>query len=298
MSATAAPIEDLVGRLDVLYQNTLDRLESQTRDAIIIDRALRQLLEQNESDDSILNWNPEKAISPKLAFRALALKIIHQADQAITREVAISPLDYEDLLMWPDEPRRRGQGSSASDEFLRRIEYARGKTLADFWQQFQTRIAPDRDPALAQITAVTDLLGAFAVELPNEYLIPFSRASNGIYVIPHALKRDEADLEWVIRPEQMNTITKANHGLATMCQLKHQGLFASLILEMNTTLHNKLKTSFSQYAPNDLFVAGGVLSLRMQRDHIDFRMSQPLFDIVAETMKPVRGLHFVSTPKL
>jgi hypothetical protein len=298
MSAVVAPIEDLVDQLDVLYQNTLDRLESQTRDAIIIDRALRQLLDQNESDESILNWNPEKAISPKLAFRALALKIIHQADQAITREVAISPLDYEDLLMWPDEPRRRGQGSSAADEFLRRIDYARNKTLADFWQQFQTRIAPDRDPALAQITAVTDLLGAFAVELPNEYLIPYTRASGGIYVLPHAIKRGPADLEWVIRPEQMSAIARANHGLATMCQLRHQGLFATLILEMNATLHNKLKTCFNQYTPNDLYVAGGVLSLRLQRDHIDFRMSQQLFEIVAETMKPVRGLHFVATTKM
>lgn len=298
MSTVAAPIDDLVGRLDVLYQNTLDRLESQTRDAIIIDRALRQLLDQRESDESILNWNPEKAISPKLAFRALALKIINQADQAITRESAINPLDYEDLLMWPDEPRRRAQGGSASDEFLLRIEYARSKTLADFWQQFQTRIAPDRDPALAQITAVTDLLGAFAVELPTEYLIPFSQASNGVYVLPHGLKRGEADLEWVIRPEQMNAIARANHALATMCQLKHQGLFAGLILEMNTTLHNKLKTSFNQYTPNDQYLAGGVLSLRLQRDHIDFRMSKQLFDIVGETMKPVRGLHFVSTPKL
>lgn len=298
MSVVATPIEDLVDQLDVLFQNTLDRLESQTRDAIIIDRALRQLLEQHESDESILNWNPEKAISPKLAFRALALKVIHQADQAITREAPISPLDYEDLLTWPDEPRRRSHGGNVADEFLKRIEYARNKSLGEFWQQFQTRIAPDRDPALAQITAVTDMLAAFAVELPNEHLIPFSRAANGAYVVPHALRRGDSDLEWVIRPEQMNAIARANHALATMCQLKGEGLFASLILEMNTTLHNKLKTSFNQYAPNDQFLAGGVLSLRLQRDHVDFRMSKPLYDIVLETMRPVRGLHFVSTPKL
>jgi len=289
-------LDALVRQLDILFQNTLDRLESQTRDAIIIDRTLRQLLDQNETEESVINWDPEKAISPKRAFRSLALRLIHEADQAVTRDSTINSLDYEDLLAWPDEPRRRA--GSAADEFLKRIEYARAKSLAGFWAQFQARIAPDRDPLQAQITAISDLLTAFAVELPSQYIVPFAHIGDGVHILPLGLKRAEQDLEWVVKAEVMNTIAKANHALATVCQLNREGTLAALILEMNSTFHNKLKASFRQYAPADQFLAGGVLSLRMQRDHIDFRLSRRLFEMVLASMKPVRGLHFVPTPRI
>lgn len=288
-------LDDLAKQLDIVFQNTLDRLEVQTRDAIIIDRALRQLLDQNETDESIINWDPERAISPKLAFRALALRLIHEADKAVTREATINSLDYEDLLAWPDEPRRRV--NSAADEFLIRIEHARTKSVAEFWHQFQARIAPDRDPIHAQISATSDLLSAFAVELPTEFIVPFVPIGEGIHILPFGLKRQKDDLEWVIHQDVMNNVFRTNHALATICLLHKETMLSTLILEMNTAFHSKMKTTFRQYTPNEQFLAGGVLSLRMQRDHIDFRLSRPLFDMVQQAMSPVRGLHFVNTPK-
>ena len=45
-------INRLASELDVVFQQALDRMESQTRDAIFIDHTLRQLLDQAASDDS------------------------------------------------------------------------------------------------------------------------------------------------------------------------------------------------------------------------------------------------------
>jgi len=294
--ADPASLLELAKQLDLVFQNTLDRLEAQTRDAIIIDRALRQLLEQSETDESIINWDPERAISPKLAFRSLALRLIREADKAITRTSAISPMDYEDLLSWADEPRRRT--GSATEDFLKRIEYARAKKLIAFWAQFQARIAPDRDPIQAQIHAIGDLLQSFAHELPNEFVIPCSKISTELTIVPMALHRGDEDLEWVVKSESLNNVAKANHALATICQLQQQPLLASLILEMNATFHSKLRTSFMQYSPDEQFLAGGIMSMRMKRDHIDYRMSNQLFAIIRTTMAPIRGLHFVNAPKL
>lgn len=291
----ATDLVALAGQLDEVFQRTLDRLETQIRDALLIDRELRLLLEQNESDESIINWDPERAISPKYAFRSLALRLIKEADTAVTRESAISPLDYEDLLNWVDEPRRRS-GMPTQDVLLR-VEYARQKRLATFWTQFQARIAPDREPMVAHITAIEDLLSSFAVSMPTEYVIPFSRISAETLIIPFALQRRDEDLEWVVREDVMGKIAKANHAIATICQLQHESVFASLILEMNATFHNKMRTGFQQYTPDDHFLAGGVLSMRMKRDHIDYRMSPQLFDLLKATMSKVRGLYFVHAPK-
>lgn len=289
-------IDELVGKLDGIFQDTLDRLESQARDAVLIDKAIKQLLDQHDSDEDIMNWDPEKAISPKNAFRALALKLIHASDKANTRTVSVSPLDYEDLLAWPDEPRKRN--GSHVEELFQRIEYARAKSLGAFWDQYRTRIAPESDPVQAKISAVTDLINAFAIGMPHEFIVPFSPRGQGAYVMPFSLRRAPHELEWVIRNDTLCAIARANHALATICQLNSAGTLAALILEMNSALHSKLKSSFRKYQPGELFIAGATVSLVMHREHIDFKLSKDMFALVRDAMQPVRGLHFVNTPKL
>ena len=44
-------IDQLIHELDVVYQGTLDRLEVQARDAVLIDKALRQILDQGDEAD-------------------------------------------------------------------------------------------------------------------------------------------------------------------------------------------------------------------------------------------------------
>lgn len=288
-------LQGLVEQLDTLYQNALDRLEAQTNDAIGFDRDLRRLLDQSETDESIVNWDPERAISPRLLYRSLALRLIKQSDAAVTRDVAISPMDYEDLLSWSDEPHPRS--GNHKQDLLRRIQYARTKRLATFWSQFQARIAPDRDPVQARITALSDLLCVFAIEQPAKYIVPYSPLLSGVVIVPFALKRVDGDLDWVVKQETMTLISKANHALATICQLGQSSLMATLILEMNTTIHSKLRSSLYKYSPNEQFLAGGMLSTRLRRDYIDYRMSPELFSHFRASLGTVRGLCFIDSPR-
>lgn len=283
----------LACELDTVYLQALDRMESQTRDAMLIDKTLRQLLDQRESDESILNWDPARAISPRLAFRSLALRLIHESTRVKTRQVDVNRQDYEDLLAWSDAPKRR-HGKPVED-FLDCIEHGRTKRLSEFWQSLRSRISPDADPVQARINATADLLGAFSVQLPTEHIVPFIPINRDQTIVPYQIGRDEADLEWVITQTALDDISRVNHAISTLCQLAGHDLYSTLILEMNMSFHQRMRSSFNRYRPQESFPAGGVVSMRLHRDNVDFRFSGEIFELVLAALSPIRGLHFVQS---
>lgn len=289
----AMDINQLAGELDVVFQQALDRMESQTRDAIFIDHTLRQLLDQAATDDSIINWDPERAISPKLAFRSLALRLIKVGQGSKTREGTLTPLDYEDLLSWPDAP-RRAYGTPAAD-FLKCIEHARSKRLSDFWVQLRSRIAPASDPQQATINATADLLAAFAIVLPHQFVVPVASGPNGQLIIPFSIRRESYDLEWVVPTEALESVSRALHALATLCHLGGEPSFANVLLELNLSLHNRMRSTLRKYSYNERFTAGGIITIRLQRDNIHFVLTPWIYDQARLALTQVRGLHFIST---
>lgn len=290
-------ISSLIRDLDILYQSALDRLESQARDAVIIDKALRQILDQPDEDAPVLNWNPERAISPRAAFRALAQQVVHAAGATVTRaDNAITTLDYDDLISWPDEPKRQ-PGESPAHELFRRIEYARSKSLRGFWNRFVVRIAPDSDPDAARLSAATDLVGAFGVETPDRLLIPY-RARDPYRTLLLPFHRRPDDIEWTVHAPALVNITRANHALATLCRVNGEAQVAAAIHEVNGSLHSRMKTSFRQYRPREAFLAGDYLVMQFGRDHVDYRLGTRLWELVWDTLpQTCHSLQFVDAPE-
>jgi hypothetical protein len=290
-------ISTLIYDLDVVFQSTLDRLESWARDALIIDKAIRQILDQPDEDDSVLNWNPERAMSPRHAFRALAQRVVQAADETLTRtDNAITTLDYEDLLNWPDEPKRQ-PGQPLAHELFRRIEYARRKTLRAFWNRLSVRIAPDRDPEAARISATSDLVSAFGVETPERMLVPYrSRESFRTLLLP--FNRTIGDIEWTVHAPALVNMTGANHALATLCRLDGDATVAASIHELNGSLHSRMKTSFRQYKPRETYFAGDHLQIVLCRDHVDYRLGERVWSRVWDALpSSSMDLQFVDSPE-
>jgi len=290
-------ISTLIFDLDILFQSALDRLESQARDAVIIDKALRQILDQPDEDASVLNWSPERAMSPRTAFRALAQQVVQAADATVTRnDNAITTLDYEDLISWPDEPKRL-PGQSPTHELFRRIQYARTKSLRDFWNRFVVRIAPDRDPAAAILSAATDLVSAFGVEMPDRLLVPYrSKAPYRTLLLP--FHRTPEDIEWTVHAPALVKLTRANHALATICRVHGDTSIAAAIHEANGALHARMKTSFRQYRPRETFLAGDYLHMQFCRDHVAYRLGNRIWERVWEALpQHIHSLQFVDSPE-
>ena len=289
---TIARTDNLITELDIIYQSCLDRMETQIRDAHVIDKAIRQILDRGDSDEAILNWDPERAMSPRQAFKALAKQVVSAADDEVTRDGGITPLDYEDLLAWPDEPKRL-PGQTATGELMARIQYARRVSLRAFYDRFVVRIAPGKDPDAANASATADLMTAFAVATPERMLIPFKNHGDH-RVMLMAQPRLATDLDWTISNDTLLNMTRANHALATLCQLNGESKRANNVLELNASITNQLKTKSHRYEPNETYMAGDDLHVRLCERHCDFRVSPRIWEIVHDTMpKLVSDLVFI-----
>lgn len=269
-------VDTLVLELDEIYQESLNRLENQTRDAMFIDSAIRKLLDQSPNDDSVLEWDPKLAMNPKIAFRALSLQIIEAARKDVTRGLGITKIDYEDLLTWTDEP---GRKQTASESFLAYIDYSRTKTLKEFWHRLQARIRPDQDPEASVLQAVADLMNAFAITLPKQIVIPYTKV-NSHSALSLPLKRLETDLELVISSVQLQNIIRANHAISTILLLNHKATAAEQIYEATNSIQNRMKANYYQYQHKDTFHAGASLQIRFMREYVNYAMDAPVFDMV------------------
>jgi hypothetical protein len=268
--------EQVIRDLDVLYQSTLDRLATQARDARLIDIALRRILDQDDSSAPTLEWDIERAMSPRTAFRSLALKLVEHMQGSVDREVALSPIDYDDLLVWPIEPRRLGM--TATDDFLQRIELARRYRLADFWIELSNRVSPHLSPDDAQRRAGTDLALAFVRELPHDSVIPvFDTEQWRTMSLP--IHRDDGEPEWILPNQTVHQMTRTNHALSTLAELGKEGRSAKHIRECTQTMSSSVKKTFRQYEPKQTFHAGGAMRIELTRDTVDYRLTPKLFDL-------------------
>lgn len=268
--------EKLILELDGVYQESLVRLESQTRDAMFIESALRKLLDQSPGDDAVLEWDPQRAMNPKIAFRSIALRIIEVARNDVTRGLGITKIDYEDLLTWTDEPIRKG---TSSENFLAYIEYAKDKTLKEFWQRLQARIQPDKDPEMSARQAVSDLMNAFAITFPKQVVIPFTRINN-MHALSLSLRRCTDDLALVISPTQLQSIVRANHAISTLLILNAKTSAAEQIYEATNSIQNRMSSNYFMYKHKDTFFAGSSLQIRFMREYVNYSMHPSVFDLV------------------
>jgi hypothetical protein len=274
--------QQLIADLDHVYQSTLDRLASQARDAHMLDLALRRILDQEDDDARILDWDVERAMSPRTAFRALAMKLVEHLQGSVQREIALSPIDYEDLLTWPLEPRRLGV--TPVDDFLHRVQRARQYRLADFWVELTNRVTPHLSPDSATKRAGTDLAIAFVRELPHTAVIPVRNVALA-RTLGLPIQRQDQDPDWILPAATLHLMTRANHALSTVAELGDQGKVARHIRECTSVMAGKVKAAFRQYEPKDSFHAGVDLTIELSRDCVDYRLSPRLFELAQAAIK-------------
>lgn len=274
-------IEHLVGELDAIYQETTERLQQQALDAQHLDQRVRHLLNKAAEDAGMLVFDPQRPISPRQAFRALAMRIVEVIQTTSGRKVPLAAADFDDLLIWPHDPAR--MGASPTEEFLHSIAVARKQSLQAFWDRLQLRITPDVDPKRAINQAIEDLLEAFAVPQPSSLVVPYL-ALPPRRALTMDLRRQDEDLEWVLTAGQQLRMTRANHAIATVCLLDGQNDLAEAIHQTNHQISKRLKSRFNQYEPGTVHTATQDMQLAFGRGTIAYRLRMPLYERVADTL--------------
>ncbi len=292
---TQLPIPEQIAKLDALYREALDRLEAHAKDADILDKQVRRILDQPDTNESILEFHPELALPPRLAYRALALQLVRIADEQRIATRDVSPLDYEDLLSWETEPRRIGN-MTMLEEVQIKLAYARKRTLQSFWDRYTLRIAPGRDPVRAASVAVTDLVEAISVKMPETVIVPFLEHHDRkafFMTIPKSV----GELEWVLQPPAISGLARTLHAFVTLCRAIGQHTAAELMQDTCQSVQTTLKTTNYRYRPREMYWAGDILRMMMMRDHIEFRFDPAVFAAMRQQIVAQTGLTFVRAPR-
>jgi hypothetical protein len=288
-------IESTVRELDALYAQSLDRLEAHAADAEAMDRRIRQILDRPDSDASILDFTPQLSISPRLAFRSLAMQLVKVAvDQGLTpREV--SALDYDDLLSWETEPART-LGMSIADEVAMKVAYARTRSLRSFWEHYTVRVSPNRDPKLSANVSVRDLVQSVAIDLPEAIVVPYFERDT-YRSLTMKIPKSIGELEWVLHPPAISGLSRTLHAFVTLCRARGQASAAELMQDLAHIIQTTLKQNHYRYQPRSMFYAGDVLRIQMNRDHIEFCFYPDVFALIKQEMTALTDIIFVKAPR-
>lgn len=284
-------IDDLAVELDGLYQQALDRLEQQATDVLAIDEEIKKVLQRSADHESILQWDPERAMPPHTAFRSLALQIIRRATDLVPAENPLLESHYYDLLAWPEDPARNER--TLRDQIAARIAYARQQSLSEFWARLQTRIVPTANPGESRRRALDEFVLNIGQPVPEAILVPtlFGHSS---YTLCLALHRAKGEMEFVISPKHLQQIYAVGHALATLLLIAGRHKPANSISEALSACSNRVRGNFGLYAHRDHFPAGSEMSIRLHKDHVQFIVSPELYQLLQNAIAlPYPNVQFV-----
>lgn len=287
----SAEIDHMVDQLDALYQQALDRLETQSADVLAIDQEIKRVLQRGSENENILQWDPERAMPPHTAFRALAVQIIAKASGTVPAETPLLESHYYDLLSWPEDPLRTDH--CLKDQIAARIGFARKQSLREFWARLQSRIAPHANLDDSRRRAVDDFVHTIGRPVPEAILVPtlFGAHSSTLCLELH---RTKAEMEFMISPRHLHQIYAVGHALATLLLINGVHKAASGINEALSAASNKLRNNFGLYAHRDHFPGGPEMSLRLHKDHVQYIVSADLYQLVTNAVSlPYPNVQFV-----
>lgn len=274
-----AALYDTVDELDQVFQSALDRMESQARDAFVLEQALKRILSDN-GPNSVLGWDVEKAITPLAAYQALALRIVDQLPAALGLTSTPQRHQYADLLVWPDEPKRTGD---LLKDFEARVQYARKLSLRQFIDLAIARFAPDDEPELAASCAATDLLRAFVITLPQNLVVPVQEDRH-TKIYPMLIRRTDQDVRWVMPQITAQVISRTNYAISTVARLHGKPVVATRMAEMTRDFQAFIQQNFGVYQDRQTFRGGAEVTTRLLADWVDYDVSEELFGILKRTM--------------
>lgn len=272
-------LDALVEQLDRLFQSALDRMETQARDAHVLEQALKRIL-CDASPTSVLGWDVEKAITPIAAYRALALRIIDRLPAELGLAHALQRHQYIDLLDWPDAPKRTGD---LLKDYEAQIRYARRVSLRGLIDQVLARFAPDTNPSLSATCAAVDLLRAFAIPLQQSLVVPVQDEKHAI-VFPMLIQRTEDEERWVLPQRTAQRMARAHYAIGTLATLDGTPVVAQRMAEMTRDLQAFVTQYFGVYEPDKTFRGGAEVAMRMRADWIDYEVSERIAGILRRAM--------------
>jgi len=296
--ATTTKVTVLVGEaasllrdLDTAYQSILDQLEQQTTGVVSINSNLQKVLNAGP-DTPVINYQPDRALSPQDVFRDLAEVLVRRERPRLDPRGVRKDVRYDDLLRWADEPARGTQ--SATEFALSRISRARARSLHDFYERFVVRISPESLPERASEYVSQELLGSFAVPVPPSLIVPHCVDSFGTAVFIR-LTRQHGEKPYYLTQDQFVRVEQAFLALATACVMAGNEQAAAAITEAGNELVRRLRENHRQYRHADEQHGGLHLRVVLWRDKVAFHLSNAVMDILRSLMlASSKGLQFVA----
>ncbi|WP_199047331.1 MULTISPECIES: hypothetical protein [unclassified Dyella] len=283
-------LDPIIASLDTLYQGALDGLEAFTRHALAVtDRLSDMKLTVSRLDG--LSIVPERAMSPQDAFRQLADILVTRARPVLDPFGQRSRVRVEDLIDWSGEPPRHNL--SHLQHGLQKIDYARSKSLRDFFQRVVIRLTPEAVPDHAKSLAAFDLVGCIGVALPNAHVVRYARTDAGT-IASMRLGRDEGQMPWHLTPAHLIAIDKMFVALAAVCAIAGMAAEAVQITERGESIVQRLRQSTTQYKSGDQHVVGLAARMTLHRDRIDILFAPDVWQVIQDVITEcISGVKFI-----
>ncbi|MHB8742788.1 MAG: hypothetical protein ACYC9L_06635 [Sulfuricaulis sp.] len=259
---------ELADELDVLYQRCLDLLQTQIEQADAIESELHELVGV-EGHAPLLDINPERAIHPQAIYRVLAERLIQHMRPILDPRGARAATRFDDICVWLDEPLRLGL--PLSEYLLRKVRFARGKSLRDLHQHILLRLTPESMPEDAAANACQELIRTLCVEVPPAIVIPVKETPPAT-VLYMVLARKPGDLSFHLSAYQIDRITQTLLAFATLAALDGNHPAATAINEASNNLRVRLQRAKSQYEDKESLAAGRWLTIKLRKDTIEFHV--------------------------
>jgi len=266
---------ELADELDVLFQRTLDQLESQIEQGDALESDLHELL-GIEGNAALLNINPERSINPQATYRALADRLVQYMRPRLDPRGTRNQVRFDDLCVWLDEPLR--MGFSQTEYLLRKIRFARGKSLRDLHQHILLRLTPESMPEDAATNACQELIRTLCVEVPPAIIIPVKETPPGT-VLYMVLKRTDGDLSFHLSAYEIDRLAQSLLAFSTLAALAKNNEAANELTEAANSLRERMKRSKQQYEDKESIGAGRFVTLKMRRETIEFHVDTMLMNL-------------------
>jgi len=280
----------LADALDRVYQKALDLLETQIEGVDAMETVVRTELKL-EGTAPVLGILPERAINPQEIYRILADRLVQHEKPRLDPRGTKSQVEFHDLIVWRDEPLRLGL--PYHEYLLRKVRFARGKSLRDLHQHILMRLTPEDMPEAASANACHELIKTLCVEVPPTVIVPF-KETTPVSILYMMFNRTDQDLPYHLNAWQVDRLTQALLAFATLASLDGNGAAATQINEAANGLREKLRRSKHQYHERESVRAGIYIDLILRKDTAEFHVDKQLMKLFQDTaLGKMRRLEFV-----
>ena len=273
-------LDDSVDTLDGIYQDILNALERQARDAISVNANLTELFaaQHAQSRSQVLDWSAERAVTPFDAFRQLAERLMSELRPMLDPAGSLAAVPYQDLIEWPDVPAH----GDPNQRLLATIEFARQRSLRTFFNEVRARFQPEKMPGNANQLAINDLMTGFCVEQPDLVVLPMKRSSGACMFTLRLIK---SPLAMHINKQNLNILLRVNAAIATLARLEGKHKLATTLNEGSASMLLKLTSRQFQYEDNDRHHFADDMIVVMRPDHLQYHMPVQLSELITAAFR-------------